>query len=278
VTRTPLDPLKGELKALEAILKGRTRRILDDEDLKERFRLVYGSWLGSESEVRSQVVNRKVYDKLTWELEKLAQLTSRRRKIRDYLSQIAMARRLADAVIYRPPGTAPWIGGHELFLKEIPDLPMQLVPNGIVGWRTRMQSHLQQYPYDRSVFIMIRYRPRNAPVIKAIKSTLKAAGLSGILASEHKLTDDLYNPIACLLCCARGIAVFDEAEKLQEFNPNVAYELGMCNLLNRNCLILKHESLRALQTDILMKLYVPYSDPTSARDLVKNWVAQEFTR
>ena len=92
-----------------------------------------------------------------------------------------------------------------------------------------------------------------------------------MVASEHALTDDLYNPVACLLCCSRGIVVFDQAEQDQVFNPNVAYELGMLHLLGRQCLILKHKALRTLQTDILMKLYVPFSSATDARRLVADW-------
>ena len=74
---------------------------------------------------------------------------------------------------------------------------------------------------------MIRYRAGNAQLITDIKSSLSAQGLKAIVARDHQITDDLYNPIACLLCCSRGIAVFDRPEASAQFNPNVAYELGM---------------------------------------------------
>ncbi len=96
--------------------------------------------------------------------------------------------------------------------------------------------------------------------------------MNGILASEHNLTDDLYNPIACLLSCSKGIAVFDEVEIGQDFNPNVAYELGMLHLLGRGCLILKHQSLKTLHTDILMKLYHEYETPEAAGTEIRNWI------
>ncbi|MDP2690097.1 MAG: hypothetical protein Q8P48_08305, partial [Deltaproteobacteria bacterium] len=117
-----------------------------------------------------------------------------------------------------------------------------------------------------------RYRDRNEALIKAIKSILSKTGHHGILASDHKLTDDLYNPIACLLCCSKGIAIFDEAETEEKFNPNVAYELGMLHLLGRPCLILKHQSLRTLQTDILMKLYSEYTTVVEARSHAQDWI------
>jgi len=68
-----------------------------------------------------------------------------------------------------------------------------------------------------------------------------------------------------------GIAVFDHEEAGEIYNPNVAYELGMMHLLGRRCLLLKHESLDSLQTDILMKLYKPFSGPANAAALVAAW-------
>lgn len=65
--------------------------------------------------------------------------------------------------------------------------------------------------------------------------------------------------------------MFDTPEAQEMFNPNVAYELGMLHLLSRRCLILKHESLKALQTDILMKLYTPYEKTIEVPAIIKAW-------
>jgi hypothetical protein len=135
-----------------------------------------------------------------------------------------------------------------------------------------MEAFLHQFPFDRSVFVMIRYRDRNQKLIAHIKKCLDTLGYNGVLASDHNITDDLYNPIACLLCCSKGLAVFDEAEAEQVFNPNVAYELGMMHLLSRVCRILKHSSLTVLHTDILMKLYLPYSTLEDAAQHLTRWL------
>ncbi len=121
---------------------------------------------------------------------------------------------------------------------------------------------------------MIRYRTRNKTLIQEIKKALKACDLTAVIAADHELTDDLYNPIACLLCCAHGLAVFDRAEDSEKFNPNVAYELGMLHLLGRKCLILKHHTLKALQTDILMKLYCEYRTVKKVGTIVGEWGAR----
>jgi hypothetical protein len=107
-----------------------------------------------------------------------------------------------------------------------------------------------------------------------IKEEFGKYNFNGILASEHDITDDLYNPIACLLCCSKGIAIFDEAESQQKFNPNVAYELGMMHLLGRDCKIFKHSSLKVLHSDILMKLYLGYNNINEIDNNIKTWLNQ----
>ncbi len=52
----------------------------------------------------------------------------------------------------------------------------------------------------------------------------------------------------------------------------MAYELGMLHLLGRRCLLLKHKSLQTLQTDILMKLYEPFSNMADTAKLTSDWV------
>jgi hypothetical protein len=64
--------------------------------------------------------------------------------------------------------------------------------------------------------------------------------------------------------------VFDKAEVAQTFNPNVAYELGMLHLLGRDCLILKHDTLDVLHSDILMKLYQEYKTIEQIENHIKN--------
>ena len=149
------------------------------------------------------------------------------------------------------------------------------MPNQLIGWKREIESFINEYPFDKSIFIMIRYRKKNVSLIEIIKNVLSKNGLTGILASENQIVDDLYNPIACLLCCSKGIAVFDSPEAKQTFNPNVAYELGMMHLLGRECLILKHRTLTKLHTDILMKLYKEYDSVKDTELILNEWMERE---
>jgi hypothetical protein len=95
--------------------------------------------------------------------------------------------------------------------------------------------------------------------------------LNPILARDYSLTNDLYNPIACLLCCSYGVAIFDRAETAQMHNPNVVYELGMMQLLKRPCVILKHTKLKRMPTDLLSMLYEDYSSQKEAVRKLSEW-------
>lgn len=257
------EAFKAELAALRNAVSLYPKKTLRDDALRDRFQMLFRTWTSTvRPKVEPLLQGKRDFLKIEAELEKLSLLASKYKPIIEYQKRLNRAIQLTGTlVLYLPPtGQQKLLTSYssDLFLPSIPDLPSKFVPNALFGWRRKIEDFTAKYPFDKSVFIMVRYRDKNSRLINKIKSKLSMNGYIGILASDHKLTDDLYNPIACLLCCARGIAVFDEAEVGQKFNPNVAYELGMMHLLNRECLILKHQSLKTLNTDILMKLYEEY--------------------
>ncbi len=155
---------------------------------------------------------------------------------------------------------------------EISDLPNQLVPYAIQGWSEQIKKFLRKNPFGTNVFIMVSYRRHLDPLIKDVKKKLTKLHLKPVLAKDHSLTNDLYNPVACLLCCSYGVAIFDRAEAAQMHNPNVVYELGMMQLLKRPCVILKNANLRKMPTDLLSMLYEDYSSrPEAVRKLGEWW-------
>jgi hypothetical protein len=165
---------------------------------------------------------------------------------------------------FPPPDPAP-------LFPEISDLPNELVPYAVQGWSEQIKKFLKANPFGKNVFIMVSYRARLEPLINGVKDKLKRLHLNPVLAKDHGLTNDLYNPIACLLCCSYGVAVFDRAETAQIHNPNVVYELGMMQLLKRPCVILKHSKLRNMPTDLLNMLYEDYSSQKEAVRKLGEW-------
>lgn len=270
------DTFRAELNSLEQAVGRIQAKTVRDESLRERFRTLFRVWVSAvQPSIREHLQSTRDFFKLSAEIERLARLTSKFKTVTEYRKRLRTALQLANSIVLLLPVDAAahrvTPANRELFLSGIPDLPTAMVPNSIVGWRSHIEAFVNQHPFDKSVFVMIRYRTRTKAIIAAIKQSLDARGLFGVVASEHSLTDDLYNPIACLLCCSRGIAIFDPAERQQTFNPNVAYELGMLHLLGRPCLILKHRKLKTLQTDILMKVYVPFSNAADVSRLVTDW-------
>lgn len=273
------DSFRQELTAIGAAVESVAGKTVRDDDLRERIRTLCRIWITTVEPNLQRVTSRKrELLRLRAEIEALAALTNKIKKTADYRKRIDRARELSNQlVIELPPTGTPRpkefpTQRDGLFLEELPDLPAALVPNALLGWREKMKAFLAEYPFDRSIFLMIRYRDRNEALVKNLRRCAVKRGYSIILAKDHSLTDDLYNPIACLLCCARGLAVFDKPESGQVFNPNVAYELGMMHLLGRDCCVLKHATLKVLHTDILMKLYDQYDNESAAVARVDRWL------
>ena len=166
-----------------------------------------------------------------------------------------MKRRMAGDLITVPGGSFPII-------------------KALVGFRTDIEKQISKYPYETNVFLMMRFRRKNKALSDFIIKTLLEAGLLGVRADQAvwNLTNNVYNPIAVLYCCKYGIALFDEAETNQAYNPNVIYELGMMHCLGRECLILRDDSLPAIPFDLIKDLSMPYKGELALRTNIQRWL------
>lgn len=141
-------------------------------------------------------------------------------------------------------------------------------------YKQNLKKILSKYPYDKNVFLMMKFRESNQGVSDFIKSELKTYGYNCIRAddAEWNITNNVYNPIAVLYCCKYGIALFDEPEEGANFNANVAYELGAMQNQGKKCLILKHSSLRDIPFDLVKDIYKTYSKEYEFQKIFKNWI------
>jgi hypothetical protein len=106
-------------------------------------------------------------------------------------------------------------------------------------------------------FVMMRFGKTSAHkrLEKTVKISLKRHKLVGLLARDREFHDDLYPNIQTYMHgCALGIAVFERLET-DEFNPNSPLEVGYMFGLRKQVLLLKDQTLRALHTDLVGKLY-----------------------
>lgn len=141
-------------------------------------------------------------------------------------------------------------------------------------YKNRLAQQLKRFPYEKNFFLMMKFRKNNEAFYGFIKNELEKYGYNCVRADEPEwdLTSNVYNPIAVLDCCKYGIALFDEPEDGANYNPNVAYELGIMQNQGKPCLILKHSSLKVVPFDLVKELYKPYTREIEFQQIFKNWL------
>lgn len=154
-----------------------------------------------------------------------------------------------------------------------PLIKYELLP-ALIGHKNKLQRQLEKYPYEKNIFLMMKFRDANLEFYRFIKRELESKGLNCVRADEAvwNLTNDAYNPLAVLYCCKYGIALFDEPEENSQYNPNVAYELGMMHCQKKECLIMRHSSLDTVPFDLIKNLYVTYSEKFEFESILSKWL------
>ena len=155
-----------------------------------------------------------------------------------------------------------------------PSVKYELI-SPLYGYKKIIQNKLEEFPFEKNVFLMMKFRDENQGTYKYIEKELKNNGFNCVRADDKEwahITDTSFNPMAVLYCCKYGIALFDEAEKGSTYNPNVAYELGMMQCQNKRCLILKHSSLPNPPFDIVKDLYITYTKEIEIEEILSNWL------
>lgn len=274
--------LNNEVKAIILNLQNAGQNIPANSPFVERVQDLVRTWFVSvRPNLAAMGIAQEVLGRADQVTSRAARLTAKTSRKTQYVAAMhAISRVLTRQVLLEltkiPVGlqlvaTAAAVGN---LFPEISDLPNQFIPNALHGWAEPIKKFLKKHPFDKNVFIMVAYRRELAPIVARVETELRNLDLFPVLAKDHILTDDLYNPIACLLCCAYGVAIFGQAEAKQIHNPNVVYELGMMQLLKRRCVILKHAKLRRMPTDLLNKLYEDYSSQNEAAQKLTEWWAR----
>lgn len=275
-----LSTLRRELDSLLEALKGIRGKLVTSEPIRKRIEQFYLSWSNLRPGLESAQVPQAVIRRAESLIENIVRLSSSRNRKDLYRRKLIALRKvlgrellLEIARIERsvPVDKVSAQVIERSVLPEIPGLTNDLIPNALYGSATEIRKFLRQNSYDHNVFVMVAYRPTLRKLISEVKQAVTDLGLNPVVASDHNLTDDLYNPLACLLCCQYGIAIFDKGESKQLHNANIVYELATMLILKRPCLILKHEKVKTMPSDFLHKLYEPYRTSNEAVGAVANW-------
>ena len=124
----------------------------------------------------------------------------------------------------------------------------------------------------KTAFLMMKFEdtPDHRGIVKAIKRVLEKVGMASVRADETEYHSDLYwNIMTYIYGCNFGIAVFDRVSS-NDFNPNVAYEVGYLTALGKPVCLLKDKTLVTLHADLVGKLYRPFSTRDPAKTISKN--------
>lgn len=113
-------------------------------------------------------------------------------------------------------------------------------------------------------------------IYEAISSALEPSGILAVRADGKRFHDDLfYNVLTYLHGCRFGIAVFERIQE-DDFNPNVSLEVGYLLALRKPICFLKDQTLQALPTDLVGKLYTsfdPQDTKKTIRSALQSWIA-----
>lgn len=109
-----------------------------------------------------------------------------------------------------------------------------------------------------AIFVIMPFREELNKVYEIIKDIFASKGYLAIRADEKEFTNDLWENVRVYLeCCNVAVAVFDKNDQ-DNFNPNIAIEVGyMLSKGNKVCL-LKDKKLPKLPSDLISKMYKEY--------------------
>jgi CheY-like chemotaxis protein len=102
------------------------------------------------------------------------------------------------------------------------DLRINL-PKPLLGFRGEIERKLRKCPYEKNIFLMMRFRSHTREIADYITDTLKLHSFRGVRADDEgwNLTGNVYNPVAVLHCCKFGIALFDDLADQQSYSANI---------------------------------------------------------
>lgn len=134
---------------------------------------------------------------------------------------------------------------------------------------TKKELYLSKYPYDRNVFIMMKYSTDqyHTLVERNIRRAFEEVPFFNPVFAKD-ITPDYFLTLpdairGSIEMCRYGIAIFTLQEGTQ-FNPNVAFELGMMWDQTKDFLVLKDRRVPTLFTNIAAIIYEQFDGEIKA--------------
>lgn len=144
--------------------------------------------------------------------------------------------------------------------------------------RDSLHAFRKKYPDPSKVaFIIMRFGKTQAHtrIAIAIKTALLKHGITALRADDFEFHDDLFlNILTYIYGCGFAVAFFERIQS-DDPNPNVALEVGYMLALRKNVCLFKDQTLKALPTDLISKLYRDFdqTDPDQSISApLENWL------
>lgn len=109
----------------------------------------------------------------------------------------------------------------------------------------------------KTAFVVMRFGTTEAhsKIMEVIQNAVTPFGVTALRADTKEYHADLFqNVLTYIYGCTFGIAIYERIET-EDFNPNVALEVGYMLALGKRICFLKDRSLRVLHSDLVGKLY-----------------------
>jgi uncharacterized protein YodC (DUF2158 family)/nucleoside 2-deoxyribosyltransferase len=139
--------------------------------------------------------------------------------------------------------------------------PGMIEDNIPVAIRESLMNFKSEHPSEsKAAFIMMRFgRTRSHDeMVESVKSTLATYGIIGLRADDKQYNDDLFSNIQTYIHgCGFGIAIFERIDS-DDYNSNVGLEIGYTIALGKKVCLLKDQTMRTLQSDLMGRLYQPF--------------------
>lgn len=152
--------------------------------------------------------------------------------------------------------------GHDFLEERLSEDKLSLGSEFPAALTDSLKEFRKDYPNQSNcVFVMMRFGTTKAHVeiLQSIRDALAAQGITALRADDKDYHDDLFwNILTYIYGCGIGIAVFERIEQ-EEFNPNIAFEVGYMMALKKPVLLLKDQTLKNLNADLIGKLYKEFN-------------------
>lgn len=126
------------------------------------------------------------------------------------------------------------------------------------GIKNSLDKFKQDYPdKNKVIFVMMQIAKTKThdDILTTIQNTVMRYGLTAIRADKKDYHEDLFDNVKTYMNgCGSGIAVFETIQDTG-FNPSVALETGYMIALGKPVCLLKDNTITALPTDLVGKLY-----------------------